>query len=1423
MMPSSKHGDPQLGVDIHLCTTPAGPVPLPTPHISMVFDPFDYIPFIGATVNVMGMKRATAGTGAITIHIPPGFPFAPMLPEKDDELFMGSATVVADGDPLSRLALPVLGCQIMGMPSPPRPKKKRIPKPTLLPTTFNLAIPGNVVVGGPPTISLMGLAARGAFAGLGKLAKSKLARNLGDSFKKFRQKLFKNMDSGFLKCKVLRAEPVNILTGEVVVEQGDFVLPGRIPIEWQRSYRSGSRRSGACGVGWESPADARLEIDAQDGSVLFLHPGEGPALFDRLPQAPGDAGAVLELMDGALLSDHGDEWRVRTKSDRTYHFRKALAFANAEGLQEVPLERIGDLCGNWLAYERVEGRLVGLRESSGRHLLIEQRDGRIRALTLFIPGTGFSHTFVSYGYDTAGNLVEVRDALGEPYRFAYDGHLMVRHTNRTGLSFHYEYQHGGDTAQVVHAWGDGGLYDYQFAYLPAIREVRITDSLGHVSTVQCDEHGLPILEIDPLDGRTVFEYDEVGRTTAVVDPADRRTAYTYDERGNLTKLTRADGSTIAIEVDSRNKTVAITDPNGAAWRQAWDERGLLVAQTSPLGAVTAYEYGPDGLLHRVIDALKASAMLGYDSDGYLTSVIDAQGHVSRFERDELGQVRRHTDPLGRATMYCHDAKGRLLEAVLPGGGTIRCEWDAQDNLTRHEDEQGAVTRIEYFGQGLVARRHQPDGHTVAYRYDTEEQLVGVHNQRGEVYELRRDPLGCVVQEVDYWGRATQYRLDAVGRLLQSCDPLGRCTDYTIDALGRIRRKSFEHLDQPGRRFEEVFEFDAAGNLTGCTNEHARVQREFDAEGRLVRERQNGFEVKNTYDALGRRVRRETGGHVVAYEYDALGRVANVQIDAEAPLTIERDAAGQVLKETLGAALQRHYRYDEQGRLTAQGVRRDAEAGSGAGPEWLFHTQYAYDAAGNLTQRQDSHTGTERYRYDPLGQVIEHVDPQRKLRRFFHDPAGDRLVARVKVAGESGGADMAWHREGWCEGVFYRFDAAGNLVERREEGHLERVGTDNGERKTTTLYWDANQRLVRSRSRPTLDSAADTVETIYGYDPLGRRVFKSAGDQCTWFGWDGDALMAEGPGEAPRPWPVTPPYKLVGIPKRQAESRIWPVWQARREYVYYPGTFVPLALVEGDASYRYHNDPNGCPTRLMRADGHVVWQARHEVWGQARVLVGEVHNPLRLQGQYEDEETGLHYNRHRYFDAVAGQFVSLDPIGLVGGLNIYQFGPNIFNWADPLGLNAQCQRNRRRGTSQYQGNEVRGFRNAGEIQERLGNLKNRLKALGINDATVGILGSSVTNVSSKGGSFRQDRVPDGLKASDVDFWVSSPTLDRKLREEFDLDGKIKPRATKSANAELHNVFQDFDAQTAEQLGRGSSVAILRSDTAESLLKTEKISY
>jgi RHS repeat-associated protein len=103
-------------------------------------------------------------------------------------------------------------------------------------------------------------------------------------------------------------------------------------------------------------------------------------------------------------------------------------------------------------------------------------------------------------------------------------------------------------------------------------------------------------------------------------------------------------------------------------------------------------------------------------------------------------------------------------------------------------------------------------------------------------------------------------------------------------------------------------------------------------------------------------------------------------------------------------------------------------------------------------------------------------------------------------------------------------------------------------------------------------------------------------------------------------------------------------------------------------YWYQNDPNGCPVRLLSSTGEVLWAASYTAWADVDLLhAAAVDNPIRLQGQYADAETGLSYNRHRYFCPHAGQFVSKDPIAIDGGLNIYSNGSNSLSWIDPTGL------------------------------------------------------------------------------------------------------------------------------------------------------------
>ncbi len=148
---------------------------------------------------------------------------------------------------------------------------------------------------------------------------------------------------------------------------------------------------------------------------------------------------------------------------------------------------------------------------------------------------------------------------------------------------------------------------------------------------------------------------------------------------------------------------------------------------------------------------------------------------------------------------------------------------------------------------------------------------------------------------------------------------------------------------------------------------------------------------------------------------------------------------------------------------------------------------------------------------------------------------------------------------------------------------------------------------------------------------------------------------------------------------------------------------------------------------------MVWLARYKAWGRIHKLdKNDVRQPLRFQGQYEDEETGLYYNRYRYYDPDGARFLTQDPIGLAGGVNLYQYAPNPIKWIDPLGLSCAVIP---KGKLDYlfgratgrQHNIDRSHQNAAQM-----------KRLGIDDNPVGhaILYAHLKQVGSSGGNVTQ---------------------------------------------------------------------------------------
>ncbi len=116
-----------------------------------------------------------------------------------------------------------------------------------------------------------------------------------------------------------------------------------------------------------------------------------------------------------------------------------------------------------------------------------------------------------------------------------------------------------------------------------------------------------------------------------------------------------------------------------------------------------------------------------------------------------------------------------------------------------------------------------------------------------------------------------------------------------------------------------------------------------------------------------------------------------------------------------------------------------------------------------------------------------------------------------------------------------------------------------------------------------------------------------------------------------------------------------------------GGFEPVAHQEKGEWFHYVNDPIGTPERLVDAGGRVACELSRRAWGDVEAVEhARATTPIRFQGQYADPETGLFYNRFRYYDPASARYISSDPIGLRGSTNLFAYAPNPHVWVDPKG-------------------------------------------------------------------------------------------------------------------------------------------------------------
>ncbi|WP_456100511.1 RHS repeat domain-containing protein [Prevotella jejuni] len=152
---------------------------------------------------------------------------------------------------------------------------------------------------------------------------------------------------------------------------------------------------------------------------------------------------------------------------------------------------------------------------------------------------------------------------------------------------------------------------------------------------------------------------------------------------------------------------------------------------------------------------------------------------------------------------------------------------------------------------------------------------------------------------------------------------------------------------------------------------------------------------------------------------------------------------------------------------------------------------------------------------------------------------------------------------------------------------------------------------------------------------------------THFVWDGNVPLHE--------------WQEVSSDTGRADVTTW---------LFEQGTFIPAAKLAGNGeSFSIVSDYLGTPLQAFDNNGNKVWEQELDIFGRKKRKNSNNSSfiPFKYQGQYEDVETGLYYNRFRYYDSRTGNYISQDPLSTIGGLNLYAYVHDSNSWIDPLGL------------------------------------------------------------------------------------------------------------------------------------------------------------
>ncbi len=889
----------------------------------------------------------------------------------------------------------------------------------------------------------------------------------------------------------------------------------------------------------------------------------------------------------------------------------------------------------------VEGRLV-YREVAGKVVLTGdgttrdqtyidqdnratriQRDafGEVTKLT-YADGSSETYTYASGSTD----IREVIDGSGVAYRYEYDDH-----GNLTRSTKAY-----GKPEQQVREYSYGVRGEVLTATIKGGSNPNGTSDTDLVVSYEYDEHGNPILFTDGESKQWRYDHDSQGNRISTTDPLGRKWTASYDAHSNLVDETDPTKANWHYEFDKTDRLTAAVDARGKRSTTGYDAAGRKNALVDPYGAAFTDEYDVAGRLRQRRDASGQSSALSYDSAGRIARVTDGGGLTTSLDYAGVdGQDRGARQPSGIRyptfeRKFRYDSRKQPVQQVdmLPDDTRVNgIAYDVIGRIKTLTDPNGHARSYEYDALGRLTAVIDQLGNTVALAYDHRDNIIAVTDERGKTTRLIYDGRDLLISETNALGQVTRYTYDDAGNLAETVMPGGSRVGQEYDPAGRIQVRSSYRADG-SQESTEKFSWDNSDNLTTWSTEGASGVLVYDDADRLLSETVTQGQVvlkrQYTYHANGN-VKTYTGpdGVTLAYSYDGYGNLSRLDIPDEGAISVTERNWSRAKKVVLPGGTVQERAYDGLLNLTGLKVKSPGQvtvfelvnrfgkmselaAREADGKE----IQYDYDEALRLVKADAGYSGgtSETFVIDAAGNRTQHSAVSGPWK---YDDA-NRLVSR---------------------GTFtYSYDTAGNLAERTDSSKSEPA-------RTTHFSYDVLGRLAK------VHDGARKLIAQYRYDPFDQRISKELGDgKKTLYLHGEEGLLAE----------------------VDASGTV------QRSYGWAPdGLYAtaPLFQRTTDGYFYYHNDHQGTPWRVTNKAGAVVWSASgYTAYGSVQSLAGaQIEQPWRLAGQYFDEETGLHYNLRRYYDAQAGRYISEDPLRFDAAINFYAYGNNSpGNFIDPTG-------------------------------------------------------------------------------------------------------------------------------------------------------------